>query len=113
VLLLSRPLDAGYRGGVGKRVSSRGGSVAPDVIAGRYRVLRAVGRGGMGAVWLCSDDRLGRDVALKQVGLLPGEETADVARALREARTLAVLNHRNVVTVYDTVDQQDRFWLVM
>ena len=87
--------------------------MAPDVIADRYRVLRAVGRGGMGTVWLCRDDRLGRDVAIKQVGLLPGEETADVARALREARTLAVLNHRNVVTVYDTIDQQDRFWLVM
>ena len=87
--------------------------MAPEVIAGRYRVVRAVGRGGMGTVWLCRDERLGRDVALKQVGLLPGEETVDVDRALREARTLAVLNHRNVVSVYDTVDQQDRFWLVM
>ena len=87
--------------------------MAPEVIADRYRVARAVGRGGMGTVWLCRDERLGRDVALKQVGLLPGEQTVDVDRALREARTLAVLNHRNVVSVYDTVDQQDRFWLVM
>ena len=82
-------------------------------IAGRYQVVRAVGRGGMGTVWLCRDDVLGRDVAIKQVGTLPGETTPDLARALREARSSAALNHRNVVSVYDAIEEGDQIWLVM
>ena len=44
----------------------------PDLIGGRYRVGTAIGQGGMGTVWLCRDETLQRDVAVKQVGLLPG-----------------------------------------
>ena len=71
----------------------------PDLIAGRYRVERPVGRGGMGTVWLCRDEVLKRDVAVKQVGRLPGETVTDTARAMREARSSAALSHRNVVSV--------------
>lgn len=87
---------------------------APEVIAGRYRVERPIGQGGMGTVWLCTDEVLGRDVAVKQVGLLPGESAPDLARALREARSSAALNHPHVVAVFDAVeDEDDRLWLVM
>ncbi|MCY7395884.1 MAG: serine/threonine protein kinase [Nocardioides sp.] len=85
----------------------------PQRIAGRYTVQRAVGHGGMGAVWLCHDEVLHRDVAVKQVGTLPGESTSDVNRALREARSSAALNHRNVVSVYDAVEDGEANWLVM
>lgn len=84
-----------------------------DLIAGRYQVERAVGRGGMGTVWLCQDDLLGRHVAVKQVGTLPGESAPDSARAFREARSSAALNHRNVVSVFDIVEEEGRIWLVM
>lgn len=84
-----------------------------DLIAGRYRVEHPVGRGGMGTVWLCHDDMLGRDVAVKQVGTLPGESVPDSARAFREARSSAALNHRNVVSVFDIVEEAGRIWLVM
>lgn len=67
----------------------------------------------MGAVWLAQDERLGRTVAVKQVGLLPGESVTDVARALREARSSAALNDRNVVAVYDAIEEDERIWLVM
>jgi serine/threonine protein kinase len=87
--------------------------VAPEIIAGRYVVLRAVGRGGMGTVWLCRDDLLGREVAVKQVGVLPGESVPDLARALREARSSAALNHPHVVSVFDAVEADDHIWLVM
>ncbi|MBB6626931.1 serine/threonine protein kinase [Nocardioides sp. KIGAM211] len=85
----------------------------PESIAGRYRVEREVGRGGMGSVWLCHDELLGRTVAAKQVGLMPGETTPDLARAMREARSSAPLNHRNVVSVYDAIEEGDHIWLVM
>jgi len=85
----------------------------PEVIAGRYRVEREVGRGGMGSVWLCRDELLGRVVAVKRVGALPGESTPDLARAMREARSSAALNHPHVVAVYDAVEEDGHLWLVM
>ena len=85
----------------------------PETIGGRYRIQRIIGRGGMGSVYLADDETLGREVAVKQVGLLPGETTPDSARALREARSTAALSHRNVVTVYDVIDEAGSMWLVM
>ena len=85
----------------------------PELIAGRYRVEREVGRGGMGSVWLCRDERLGRPVAVKQVGGLPGESNMHIARALREARHSAALNHPNVVSIFDALEEGDHVWLVM
>ncbi len=85
----------------------------PDLVGGRYRVLSAIGKGGMGTVWRCRDETLHREVAVKQVGLLPGESVTDSARALREARSSAALTHRNVVTVFDVVEEPDQIWLVM
>jgi eukaryotic-like serine/threonine-protein kinase len=84
-----------------------------QTIAARYRVERTIGRGGMGAVWLARDERLGRDVAIKQIGTLPGETAPDLARAMREARSSAVLNHPHVVSIYDVVEADDHIWLVM
>src|SRR4051812_47327456 len=83
------------------------------VIAGRYALKDEVGRGGMGVVWRAEDEILGRDVALKRVGLSPGGATPDVERAAREARLAAALNHPNVVAVFDLAEQDDEQWLVM
>ena len=87
--------------------------MGPEVIGGRYRVRTAIGKGGMGTVWLCRDEILHRDVAVKQVGLLPGESATDSVRALREARSSATLNHDNVVSVFDVVETQGTLWMVM
>jgi len=83
------------------------------LIAGRYTVGREIGRGGMGAVWLGRDDVLGRDVALKRIGMVPGASSPDFERAEREARLAARLNHPHVVAVYDLVDDGTDHWLVM
>jgi serine/threonine protein kinase len=84
-----------------------------QTIIDRYQLERPIGRGGMGTVWLARDQRLGRNVAIKQIGLLPGETTPDLARAMREARSSAVLNHPHVVSIYDVVEEKDQIWLVM
>lgn len=84
------------------------------MIAGRYSLDREIGRGGMGAVWLGRDDVLGRQVALKRIGMMsPGGSRPDLLRAEREARLAARLNHPHVVAVFDLVDEDDQQWLVM
>ncbi|RYP85842.1 serine/threonine protein kinase [Nocardioides guangzhouensis] len=83
------------------------------VVADRYRLEREVGRGGMGSVWLGSDTVLHRQVALKQIGRMPGADQPDGERVRREARVSAMLNHENVVAVFDLVETADQHWLVM
>jgi serine/threonine protein kinase len=94
-------------------MDSPGTALPAEPIGGRYRVEREVGRGGMGSVWLAQDERLGRPVAVKRVGMLPGESLPHLARAMREARSSAALNHPNVVSVYDAVEEGEHLWLVM
>jgi serine/threonine protein kinase len=83
------------------------------VIAGRYRLEREIGRGGSGTVHLALDEVLGRQVAMKRIGLIPGSDNAELERAEREARLAAALNHPHVVSVFDLVDADDVRWLVM
>lgn len=83
------------------------------MIAGRYALGRELGRGGMGAVYLARDEVLGREVAIKRIGMLPGAISPDLARAEREARVAAMLNHPHVVSVFDLVADGDHQWLVM
>lgn len=85
------------------------------MIAGRYSLDREIGRGGTGVVWLGRDEVLGRQVALKRIGLLPGADQTDLARAEREARLSAQLNHPHVVSVFDVVVDTETaaHWLVM
>ncbi len=85
----------------------------PELIADRYRVVRPIGRGGMGTVWLCEDGVLNRRVAVKRIGGLPGDDTDQAARAMREARVTAALNHDHAVSVFDVVDEGGATWLVM
>ena len=88
-------------------------SSPPTSVAHRYTLEREIGRGGMGAVWLARDEVLGRDVAVKRVGLFPGGSSPDLLRAQREAKLAASLNHPHVVSVYDFVSDGDEQWLVM
>ncbi len=81
-------------------------------VDGRYTLDREVGRGAHGAVWLGRDEVLGRPVAVKRIGLLPGHAD-DPARAAREARLAARINHPHVVSVFDLVQTDDALWLVM
>ncbi len=83
-----------------------------DVLSGRYRVTRLLGRGGMSAVWLARDDVLDRDVAVKMLHIRRLESAEAVERFEREARTLASLTHQGIVTVIDRGDDHGRPFIV-
>lgn len=83
------------------------------MIAGRYTRDREIGRGGMGAVWLGRDEVLGRPVAIKRVGILSGDAGPDVARAEREAKIAASLNHPHIVGIFDLVSEDGEQWIIM
>ena len=83
------------------------------VIAGRYSFDAQIGRGGMGVVWRGEDRMLGREVALKKVGMMPGGSEPDLVRAEREAQLAARLNHPHIVAIFDLVAEGDAHWLVM
>ncbi|MFQ5513379.1 MAG: protein kinase [Myxococcota bacterium] len=79
----------------------------------RYEIVRELGRGGMGVVYLARDRVLERDVAYKVMAeALRGNSTA-LRSFLREAKAAAQLNHPNIVTVYDAGDSEHGFYVAM
>jgi serine/threonine-protein kinase len=82
------------------------------VLAGRYRLDRVLGRGGMGTVYAAHDEVLGRDVAVKVLDLTASDATA-MARFAREARALASVQHPHIVAVHDFGTDASTAWLVM
>ncbi len=82
------------------------------LLAGRYRLERTVGTGGMGQVWAARDELLGREVAIKIQGVAGGS-SEDLERFRREARAAAGVRHPNVVTIFDAGVDGDAAFLVM
>ncbi|TGB16541.1 serine/threonine-protein kinase, partial [Streptomyces palmae] len=87
------------------------------LLAGRYRLGKVLGQGGMGTVWRATDETLGRTVAVKELrfpsSVDEDEKRRLITRTLREAKAIARIRSNNAVTVYDVVDEDDRPWIVM
>jgi eukaryotic-like serine/threonine-protein kinase len=84
-----------------------------DVLAGRYRLLAPLGRGGAGEVWRAEDFKLGRLVAVKLLSHRDGEPMGSLDRIQAEARAAAQLSHPNVVATYDVGTTSGQVYLVM
>lgn len=79
---------------------------------GRYKVTGRLGSGGMGVVYLATDERLHRQVAIKRLVKNPSSSNAHL-RIRKEALLLAQLNHANIVQIYDVVEESSDIALVM
>jgi len=84
-----------------------GATMVPGARIGQFRIEREIGRGAMGVVYLAHDSKLDRQVAIKS---LPAEVMANPkarVRFSREARTLASLNHPNIATIHDELEESE------
>ncbi len=72
-----------------------------QVVAGRYQVIRKIGRGGMGSIYEVRHTRLGRSFALKALAADLSRDAEALARFQREAETIAKLRHPSIVEVVD------------
>jgi serine/threonine protein kinase len=82
-----------------------------ELLAGRYRPIRVLGTGGMARVHLAEDERLGRQVAIKQMHAHSPDDAA--VRFEREAKLGASLNHPNLVSIYDIETEGESVLIVM
>ncbi|MDX1632050.1 MAG: protein kinase [Thermoanaerobaculia bacterium] len=89
-------------------------SLPPGTVLGRYRILRRLGAGAMGEVYLAEDPQIERKLALKTVRIL-SRQTVDTeeleARLLREAKAAGRLVHSHVVTLFDAGEAEGLFYL--
>ncbi|MBI3269541.1 MAG: protein kinase [Planctomycetes bacterium] len=85
----------------------------PGMLVGPYRVLEFIGRGGMGAVYKALQPNLDRVVALKVLPYSLARDPDFVTRFNREAKTLANLNHPNIVAIYDMGHDAGVYYFVM
>ncbi len=116
---IKRLSAAEISGAGGKKQTSgslfaEGSDVKPTL--GRYEVVKELGRGAMGIVYLGKDPKIHRSVAIKTMRLdeVEGDELADVkARFFREAESAGKLSHPNIVTIYDAGEEQDLAYFAM
>jgi len=103
----------GAGGGMGTLMIT--GGAKPTL--GRYEIIKELGKGAMGTVYLGKDPKINREVAIKTMALsqeFEGDELKDVKdRFFREAETAGMLNHPNIVTMYDAGEEHDLAFIAM
>lgn len=80
---------------------------------GRYNVIEKLGEGGMGSVWKAEDTKLNRFVAIKILSSHLAENEEARERFIREAQAATALNHPNITTVYDLIENESQYFICM
>lgn len=88
-------------------------SLVPGTSFGNYEILRLLGRGGMGEVYLASDKSLKRHVAIKVLSSELIQSSDQLRRFRKEASYAAVLNHPNICTIYETGEIDGQTYIAM
>jgi beta-lactam-binding protein with PASTA domain/predicted Ser/Thr protein kinase len=88
-------------------------SMTGEIFAGRYRLERKLGSGGMADVWLAEDQELGRRVAVKILHERYANDEQFVERFRREATHAAGLSHQNIVSIFDRGSADGSYFIVM
>ena len=86
---------------------------AGDVVADKFTIDSMIGRGGMGAVYLATENASGERVALKVISSSQVQDEKAVARLLNEGRLTRKLNHPNIVSIYDLGRHNDMPYIAM
>ena len=88
-----------------------------DQKLGRFEIIREIGKGAMGVVYLAHDPRIDRKIAIKMIAIPPGVSPAEAREArhrfVREAQAAGRLTHPNIITIYDVVEESDRSYIAM
>jgi serine/threonine protein kinase len=87
--------------------------LAAGTVIGHYEIQAQLGVGGMGEVYRATDPRLGRDVALKVLPAALATDPERRKRLQREARTVAALNHQNIVTIHSIEEENGIEFITM
>ena len=94
-------------------VFDRSSTMQPGQIVDHFKIMRLLGRGGMGEVYLARDSQLGRKVALKIIHRRMARSPALVQRFLFEARATARFNHPNIVAIHAVGDHQGQPYVAL
>ena len=84
---------------------------------GRFEIIREIGKGAMGVVYLAHDPRIDRKIAIKMISIPAGVSSEEAREAqhrfVREAQAAGKLTHPNIITIYDVVEEADRTYIAM
>jgi serine/threonine protein kinase/Flp pilus assembly protein TadD len=100
------PADAPEGGCPGCLLETALDSIGGQVVFGRYTLIKVLGRGGMGIVWLARDEELERDVALKFLPDLMIQDRSLLDQLKRETKRCLELTHPDIVRIYDFVHDE-------
>jgi serine/threonine protein kinase len=100
------PADAPEGGCPGCLLETALDAAGGQIVFGRYKLIKVLGRGGMGIVWLAHDEELERDVALKFLPDLIIHDAAVLSDLKRETKRCLELTHKNIVRIYDFVHDE-------